>query len=363
MAIRYKCGGDTLFLGRQGENLAREIEFDISEWVEEFGEGTVQGLHQRKADPAPYPINLVVADGKAVWTITSADTAYIGSGRCELRYVVGETLVKSMTRKTLVAQSLEGEIANPEALPDWVAEVLAAGEAAKGIVIPKGAKLIKYVESYDKEHAENIVALRDLDTGVYFLDGVFVPYKGADRYIYMSADTPVYIGRTREKTYLQAFGLVENGIDYREITDSTYMKKYVKLSEMESASHIHYVESMDAENMLAIRDFESGTYILHGYFTPFTGCTQKYTFSSDMLVSVVRETARSYVQVFYSKGNAIQYLEIDDDNFRRIDAKLVNMQSVAQKTTTVNEKSDDAHYPTAKAVYDAIQAAFTAKGL
>lgn len=231
MAIRYEAGSDGLFIGRQGENLAREIEFDISGWAETFGEGTVHALHRRKDDPLPYPLNLTVADGKVVWTVTSADTAQTGCGECELRYVVGDVLVKSMIYKTFVAPSLEGEMQNPEALPDWITEVLAAGEAAKSIVIPEGAKCIKYVESLDKN---NIKYLRDLETGFYFLYGIFQPYPGAHRTMYIYGTIPYFIGRTKNKSYIQKFGLSDDEIDYAEITDSTYEDKTIRLTELEA---------------------------------------------------------------------------------------------------------------------------------
>ena len=43
-------------LGLQGENLARTLEFDISEWRAEYGEGTVQLLHRHIVDQ-PYRVN------------------------------------------------------------------------------------------------------------------------------------------------------------------------------------------------------------------------------------------------------------------------------------------------------------------
>ena len=45
-----------LLLGKQGENRARQIRFDISSWMDNFGPGTVQLLHQRRGDEAPYPV-------------------------------------------------------------------------------------------------------------------------------------------------------------------------------------------------------------------------------------------------------------------------------------------------------------------
>ena len=48
--------GSILPLGKQGENLAKQIQFDLSRWISNFGPGTVQLLHQRSGDEAPYPV-------------------------------------------------------------------------------------------------------------------------------------------------------------------------------------------------------------------------------------------------------------------------------------------------------------------
>lgn len=117
---------------------------------------------------------------------------------------------------------------------------------------------------------------------------------------------------------------------------------------------IKYVESLDTDNKLILRDFESGTYILYGKFKPFASSTGTMTFSTGMLVSVIKTTDITYVQVFYSKSNTIQYLEITDEAYTRKDAKLINMESTANLTTIVDENSDDTHYPSAKAVFNAV---------
>lgn len=117
---------------------------------------------------------------------------------------------------------------------------------------------------------------------------------------------------------------------------------------------VNYIESLDSGNMVNLRDLDSGTYILKGKFRPFVGSTHIYTFSSGMLLSIVKQETTSYVQIFYSKDNTIQYLEIGDSSVTRKDAKLINMESIANKVTDINEGSDDYHYPSAKAVYNAI---------
>lgn len=116
---------------------------------------------------------------------------------------------------------------------------------------------------------------------------------------------------------------------------------------------IKYVEN-DGSTPMYLREFESGTYVLYGKFKPFNGSTGTFTFSTGMLVSIIKNTDISYVQVFYSKSNTIQYLEITDEVYTRKDAKLINMESTANLTTTIDENSDDTHYPSAKAVWGAL---------
>lgn len=120
-------------------------------------------------------------------------------------------------------------------------------------------------------------------------------------------------------------------------------------------SHIKYIESLDTSNPVYLRELDSGTYVLYGKFKPFNGSTGTFTFSTGMLVSIQKATAMTYVQVFYSKSNTIQYLEITDEAYTRKDAKLVDMETKANLTTTIDANSDDTHYPSAKAVWDAMQ--------
>lgn len=123
--------GSILPLGKQGENLARKIQFDISRWISTFGPGTVQLLHQRSGDEAPYPVSVEQDGTQAIWTVTNADTAAPGTGHAELQYYVGDTLAKSETWMTKVFPALgpAGETP-PEAQQGWVDHVLQAGAAA-----------------------------------------------------------------------------------------------------------------------------------------------------------------------------------------------------------------------------------------
>ena len=123
-----------LSLGRQGENLARQVVFDLSAWVEEYGPGVVELIAQRPGDDAPYPV-AVRRDGESMlWDLTAADTAVAdGYGRCELRWYVGDILAKSKIWRTWVEPAMDtpSETAPPEPEQGWVNKVLAAGSSAK----------------------------------------------------------------------------------------------------------------------------------------------------------------------------------------------------------------------------------------
>ncbi len=100
----------TLFLGKQGENMALELAFrEPALWAEEFGAGTAQLLVKPPGSCGPaYPVVLEEEDGLAVWRVTAADTARHGYGRCELRWSVDGLVVKSKTYITFVAEGLSG---------------------------------------------------------------------------------------------------------------------------------------------------------------------------------------------------------------------------------------------------------------
>lgn len=76
-------------LGIQGENIIEHIIFNISSWIEEFGEGVAYIYAQRKGDENPYPValDMDLDAGTATWTITDADTAIKGKGKAQLVFV------------------------------------------------------------------------------------------------------------------------------------------------------------------------------------------------------------------------------------------------------------------------------------
>lgn len=129
----------TLSLGRQGENLARQVVFDIRDLESLYGSGTVEVIHQRPGDAQPYPL-AVQRDGTLVtWDVTATDTEMSAAtaneryGKCELRYYAGETLAKSQIWRTWVesAMGTPSETTPPEPEQGWVDQVVAVGATAK----------------------------------------------------------------------------------------------------------------------------------------------------------------------------------------------------------------------------------------
>ena len=122
------CG--QIYLGKQGENLARLVCFDeLKQWKTIFGEGECELFHQRNGDNAPYPVVLEIEDDKICWKITDVDTAIAGEGKCELHYSVDGVIVKSKIWVTSVLPSLgEGLAEPPEPQKAWVDQVLTAAQ-------------------------------------------------------------------------------------------------------------------------------------------------------------------------------------------------------------------------------------------
>jgi len=95
----------TIDLGKQGEHLAEQVRFPITDIVTEFGEGIFLLLAQRPGDTVTYPVRTYSDTDYLYWNVTGLDTAYPGSGRCELQYFVEDSLVKSITYLTTITSA------------------------------------------------------------------------------------------------------------------------------------------------------------------------------------------------------------------------------------------------------------------
>ena len=122
-------------LGKQGENEVLQVIWRgiVPEWEEKYGAGEFQLAVRRNQDTAPYIANIELDGGDIVWTITSAETARVGDGECELTYTVGDSIAKSQIWTITVCESLTGQepVDPPEPAKNWVDVVIKSASDAK----------------------------------------------------------------------------------------------------------------------------------------------------------------------------------------------------------------------------------------
>lgn len=92
-----------VYIGKQGEHLVRRVRIpEVNIWKCVYGEGVFELWHKRCGDTEPYLIELEIIKDCGYWNITLTDTAHVGEGQCELRYIVNGKVVKSQTAETTV---------------------------------------------------------------------------------------------------------------------------------------------------------------------------------------------------------------------------------------------------------------------
>lgn len=83
------------------------------------------------------------------------------------------------------------------------------------------------------------------------------------------------------------------------------------VTKIEGLSGITYVEST-TDAPVYVRDLESGTYVFYGKFKPFSGSTSTMSFSSKLLVNIVKGSSYTSMMVLYPVNNCVQYMKITD---------------------------------------------------
>lgn len=141
-------GKKLLPLGRQGENEALQIVFDVSQLIADYGEGTAVLVAQRSQDVAPYTIVTTQSDKTVTWTISSTDTLYQGVGKANLMWNVNNTIAKTIDFDTYVFPSISGIVAVPDVLESWYNEML---EYINSIKVDD-SKIEEVVNEYLEEH-------------------------------------------------------------------------------------------------------------------------------------------------------------------------------------------------------------------
>lgn len=108
-------------IGYEGENVVTQIDFNLKTWIAEYGLGGVTLLVIRHGDSDAYPVPLMIEDGIASWSITQTDTAKVGRGAIQLKYVVGEKIKKSPIYTTTCSNALDDSDTIPDPYDSWLA--------------------------------------------------------------------------------------------------------------------------------------------------------------------------------------------------------------------------------------------------
>lgn len=138
------------------------------------------------------------------------------------------------------------------------------------------------------------------------------------------------------------------GIDDTTVsTASTWSSKKIQqeLNSIEMGScPIEYVESLDTENLVQLRDLETGPKVLYGYFSPFAGSDTSMIFDNTIVI-VSRKVAGSHLFVLTGLNAKINFLEILVDEsapgghtYTRTDFNLLDMHNKLNGTAaTIGE--------------------------
>ena len=167
-------------IGIQGENKARTNIFDITEFVENFGEGTLSILHQRPGEDYAYPVSFVLDGYLAIWKSRNSDLEIAGHGQLILQYEVDDIIVKTLIFTTVIHKSIGDEGDVPEPIEPWVDEVLDAKEAidnmsASASITPSSSTSIVVTKTIIDDHVNFNFDFRGLGSDSNYVHTQMIP--------------------------------------------------------------------------------------------------------------------------------------------------------------------------------------------
>lgn len=158
---------------------------------------------------------------------------------------------------------------------------------------------------------------------------------------------------SRSEHIVNRVSLVDEASDNEHYPTAKAVYDALSKAALEWASPVKYINNQDADNRISIRNIETGPYIIQGYFCWYDG-GPIVNFNSKRLIAIARRDTESEMQMFYPSGNKVAYAFITDSSVTRQDVELNKTESTDNRVNTIDSTADDEHYPTAKAVYDAL---------
>ena len=113
-----------IVIGHYGENQFRQVIFDVTDWKEQFPNGTPMIVFKR-GDGDTYPIvPSVNSDGNPVFIPTSTETSVVGDCYFQLRWTIGDVVGKSCDFVGYVESALGDYGETPEYHSDWIDQIV-----------------------------------------------------------------------------------------------------------------------------------------------------------------------------------------------------------------------------------------------
>ena len=165
---------------------------------------------------------------------------------------------------------------------------------------------------------------------------------------------------TDTKEYGNLIRSIKKGgaVDLTYNPESENAQSGLAVAEALAGQPIKYLNSLDTENIVYMRDIQDGYYIFNGYFRPYPNCASTLI-CSETYFSVVRKDAGSHLMSISPLNFKITCYEIlvddtaeDGFTYTRTVISLLDLYEQSKAMVkTIDDTSDDDHYPTAKATY------------
>jgi hypothetical protein len=105
-----------------------QIAFDLSYLIENYGSGTAVLAVKRSQDTSAYPAVVTQEDATLLWTVNETDTAYVGSGECQLMWYVDGGLAKTIIYPMVVMKDiLQTTEEPPDGYENWIEHLTELG--------------------------------------------------------------------------------------------------------------------------------------------------------------------------------------------------------------------------------------------
>lgn len=124
------CDSSTpkITIGRRGTYGSEQVVFNLTHLIGTYGAGSAVLMVKRPQDETAYPAVTTQDETTLTWVISDVDTAYKGSGECEIFWYVDDALAKTVIYPLAILRDI-GETTEkpPDAFENWVDSLTGLG--------------------------------------------------------------------------------------------------------------------------------------------------------------------------------------------------------------------------------------------